>query len=1110
MNPTFLHEKFCHRPAIGIILLGLLLNASALLMAEDNQVVLIDGISAAFGFPYLVGETGTNNFLIITNGGRVTSGTYVGHSETANQNGIIVTGGNSYLEGSLWLGEYGSRNLLIITNGGRVHFSEGILGVKSESNNNLALVVGSGSEWTVDAPMLIGWGGSSNRIVLRDGATINGQGWMAINALNYNNAVEISGAGTIWNGGFHVGFGGSFNRLKVFDGGKVNGSVSVGMSDSSSNNVVSVSGLDTELDLDFLKVGEAGSANIMGISDGAKVSSRTGYLGGPNTIAAGHFNTVEITGSNSVWSIKEDLYVSYSGSNNTLRVKDGGTLNANAVTIAGFSNNLVHVVRGGLMTITNAVFIQNGALFVDGGDATVGQLWCNNATGGELLLHAGSLVVTQKSGIDYGTNSLIIGGATGQTVMLTFLPGEQSLRAGEILIGTAPDSRGELHISGPKSFVTAPVFVGENDRTRGKGRLLLDEGATLEADRIVSGTNGSGLVFNDGGVFQFTTAQPTVTSLSPESIVLTNGTISFRNVANADPRIFGRANTDLVLKGDTAFRLSNSTNVVLDGFAFGRSNTNDFFRLELIGGTTVWNGTNLTFGPRGEMQISNTVATVGGSQGTLEVKDGSKVKNFVDANNFNRSVSNLTVALVGPGTVWTNVTAFSVGYEGANNNFSIVAGAILHDREGYIGYWTSSSNNWVRVSGVGSMWNNAIGVTVGSSGSRNRLYIEDGAEIRTGRLSIGVSSGTNEVWVSRGKLLVTNFAGSGSIVVRGGVLNVNDGFVATDFLSLSQSSSAKVNFFSGLMECGSATVTTGVPFVVGDGTNSAILSLRTPLVHNFSKGLIVSSNGWLLTYGTITGDVTNRGGIAMRTSPGSSRINGSLRLQGNPEMIFKVGGLNAGVEYDFLNVTNMVDLEGSMRVYLTNNFRPAWTNSFDVLRYRSRNGEFTNAKNGKRVGVVNSAGSFRVAYTSGSLNLSDFRLDENGDGIDETWAVSYFGVDFLPVGFGPNDRYGDKDGDGLNNYQEYVAGTDPLNPSNAFQITAIGLNGSGHAVLEFQCVSNRTYGIEFSADMSTWKTVVSPAFSNPMVGTCRWTDDGTQTGGLPALNLKRFYRVTVE
>jgi hypothetical protein len=55
--------------------------------------------------------------------------------------------------------------------------------------------------------------------------------------------------------------------------------------------------------------------------------------------------------------------------------------------------------------------------------------------------------------------------------------------------------------------------------------------------------------------------------------------------------------------------------------------------------------------------------------------------------------------------------------------------------------------------------------------------------------------------------------------------------------------------------------------------------------------------------------------------------------------------------------------------------------------------------------------------------------------------------------------YRDSDGDGLNNWQEYLAGTNPTNTSSVFKITSGQAMPGGQFVLRWLSVSNRLYDV---------------------------------------------------
>ena len=107
-----------------------------------------------------------------------------------------------------------------------------------------------------------------------------------------------------------------------------------------------------------------------------------------------------------------------------------------------------------------------------------------------------------------------------------------------------------------------------------------------------------------------------------------------------------------------------------------------------------------------------------------------------------------------------------------------------------------------------------------------------------------------------------------------------------------------------------------------------------------------------------------------------------------------------------------------------------------------------------------------TAKPSGNLSGSailTYVTDTDGDGLPDNWETNYFGV----RGANPND---DSDGDGMTNWQEYIAGTDPTNPLSYLRIERLA-GAPNEATLEFNAVSNRTYTVLFK------NTLADPVWS---------------------------------
>jgi hypothetical protein len=85
--------------------------------------------------------------------------------------------------------------------------------------------------------------------------------------------------------------------------------------------------------------------------------------------------------------------------------------------------------------------------------------------------------------------------------------------------------------------------------------------------------------------------------------------------------------------------------------------------------------------------------------------------------------------------------------------------------------------------------------------------------------------------------------------------------------------------------------------------------------------------------------------------------------------------------------------------------------------------------------------------------------DSDNDGIPDSWEQAYFHSLF------PANGTTDRDGDGVNDWQEYVAGTDPTNRLDAFRICGCRSVPDGVAV-DWNSASGRTYTLYSSTAMT--------------------------------------------
>lgn len=86
-----------------------------------------------------------------------------------------------------------------------------------------------------------------------------------------------------------------------------------------------------------------------------------------------------------------------------------------------------------------------------------------------------------------------------------------------------------------------------------------------------------------------------------------------------------------------------------------------------------------------------------------------------------------------------------------------------------------------------------------------------------------------------------------------------------------------------------------------------------------------------------------------------------------------------------------------------------------------------------------------------------------GHGLPDWWERWYF---LSEVGAASD---ADSDADGLSNYQEYLTGTDPLDPWSCFDILLLLNSVPRQVVLTWPSTSNRTYRIEVADDATHFR-----------------------------------------
>lgn len=136
-----------------------------------------------------------------------------------------------------------------------------------------------------------------------------------------------------------------------------------------------------------------------------------------------------------------------------------------------------------------------------------------------------------------------------------------------------------------------------------------------------------------------------------------------------------------------------------------------------------------------------------------------------------------------------------------------------------------------------------------------------------------------------------------------------------------------------------------------------------------------------------------------------------------------------------------------------------------------------------------------TSTSRGVIERIDLNVNLNIGLLPASWQLQYFGR----LGIDPN---ADPDHDGMSNYYEYLAGTDPTNPNSVFKIVSVSTGASG-ALIQWTSVQGKFYTLQRTADLLSGFTdlqihIPATAPMNSLV-------DPTPAGSGPY-----FYRIQVE
>ncbi len=458
------------------------------------------------------------------------------------------------------------------------------------------------------------------------------------------------------------------------------------------------------------------------------------------------------------------------------------------------------------------------------------------------------------------------------------------------------------------------------------------------------------------------------------------------------------------------------------------------------------------------------------------------------------TANNQTNTISGVASNWVGNGTYVVGSNTFRDALQVINGGALSNGTGFIGYEVSGSNNSVLVTGPGSVWSNALFLVVGSYGAGNSLVISNQGAVFDGTAYVGAIGGNNSVLVTgpgsvwSNYQVVVGYAGGGasnSLVISNQGAVVSDNVYVGDQPGGSNNSvlvtgPGSVWSNSSYLHVGSdsagnsllinnqGAVVTYYGYVggsYGSSNNSVLVTGPGSVWSNYQvvvgyagvgNSLVISNQGAVVSYYCDVGYGGYSSNNSVRVADGAVWRNGVLHVgnQGSSNSLAVAGGTvlatNLIVGVASVDCNNLVQLD-SGSVFITN----ATGNAVFEVRYGKLmlNGGTLRVD---RFVMTNACAQF--VRTGGTLIYGSAVLDPNqsavGDGIPNGWKQQY-GLD----PFDPNLASADTDGDGRNNLQEYLAGTDPTNSASAFRIIEIAPD-DGDMLIAWTAVGGKRYALQ--------------------------------------------------
>jgi T5SS/PEP-CTERM-associated repeat protein len=434
-------------------------------------------------------------------------------------------------ETAINIGNTTSSNALTIKNGaslanGSTRNNLVSIGLTLTSTLNSVIVTGTGSSLSAAGNFAIGNLGLNNSLTITDGgsvtplkATYLGQGSSSNAAAGVGNTLTISGASSklAGTGSVFAGYNGSQNTVFIENGGllRTNDRFWIGYGNSNSaalgsNNVVTIRDVGSRVESNgYVTLGYTGSNNTLTLSNGATIDSGGLQIGNGSVLPGyGSSNSAIVTGAGTDWTMDGLILVGNFGNTNSLTIENGASVVNDGEVVVGqgnFGSTILGQQNHAAVRGENTKWLNSSTLVVG-----------RYGAGNKMTISDGGTMTNGATKIGEDTT------ASGNTLEVKG-EGSSWTAAGDLAIGASGNSGNALEVTDRGLAVVGNADAPTATVTIATGNFLRIDGGfvTLYGDQTALVTSllsqNSIQIFNDGAWvtasvgevrFQFFAASP--------------------------------------------------------------------------------------------------------------------------------------------------------------------------------------------------------------------------------------------------------------------------------------------------------------------------------------------------------------------------------------------------------------------------------------------------------------------------------------------------------------------------------------------------------------------------------------------------------------------------